>query len=553
MRRALFFPLAVVLLVSLCAACFIGDLPNGATAIPAAESPSDSDTSQDFSSPIVSDGSVTLRIWMPMAEEARHFITNFADGTNKTWIEVMKRTGINLEFIQPSYFEDAEKFNLMLASGDYPDIYKGSANAYPGGGDKAIEDGIFLRLNELLEKHAPNYLKWVNISEANQRESKTDTGNMVCMSQVYDRFQPPFAGYAVRQDWLDDLGLESPKTYDDWYQMLSAFRDKKTDGAAPMEITSTGLTNNNFFNGGYGVASNNCYMIQRDNIVSCSIIEDGFRKYLDMMAAWYARGLIDPDFAAGIGYSGQGYGPNDTRVRLNQSGAVAMMYTLAGTYLADAGIAEPEAVFTLTSLPVEKAGTIPKVTGIEKNNATMIGGYGGIVFASTRHPVEAVRFMDYFYSPEGMILANYGIEGETFRYDESGHPRNTDLITNNPDMQMIIAMQVYQIHTGFLVYMLDREEDTASEYALAYRKLWSPPGEWNLPGSLTYTSAEGSRRSELVANIEPYVQDFTCKVIMGIEPLNDKTWESFVDTIKTMGIDEIVSITQAAYNRYLSR
>ena len=38
------------------------------------------------------------------------------------------------------------------------------------------------------------------------------------------------AGVSIRKDWLDKLGLEQPKTIDDFYNVLKAFKEQDPDG-----------------------------------------------------------------------------------------------------------------------------------------------------------------------------------------------------------------------------------------------------------------------------------------------------------------------------------
>ena len=89
-----------------------------------------------------------------------------------------KRTGITIEFVSPVFGADVEPFNMMINSGDYTDLISPDSRAvYPGGFDKAIEDQVFLRVNELVDKFAPNYKHLRESSEGYRKESMTDSGN----------------------------------------------------------------------------------------------------------------------------------------------------------------------------------------------------------------------------------------------------------------------------------------------------------------------------------------------------------------------------------------
>ena len=56
-----------------------------------------------------------------------------------------------------------------------------------------------------------------------------------------------------------------------------------------------------------------------------------------------------------------------------------------------------------------------------------------------------------------------------------------------------------------------------------------------------------------MADIETYVGEYAAKVIAGMTPLNDDTWNDYLSTMEQMNIDRVTELTQAAYDRYLAR
>lgn len=59
-----------------------------------------------------------------------------------------KDSGIHIEFIHPSLGQEAEQFNLMVASRDLPDMVEYGWHGYQGGPQKAIDDGVIIALND---------------------------------------------------------------------------------------------------------------------------------------------------------------------------------------------------------------------------------------------------------------------------------------------------------------------------------------------------------------------------------------------------------------------
>jgi putative aldouronate transport system substrate-binding protein len=76
--------------------------------------------------------------------------------------ELAKRTGIKEKYITPAVNQQKEQLNVMFASGEYADIIEWNwLNDYPGGPEKAIKDGNILKLNDLIDKFAPNLKKYL--------------------------------------------------------------------------------------------------------------------------------------------------------------------------------------------------------------------------------------------------------------------------------------------------------------------------------------------------------------------------------------------------------
>ncbi len=498
--------------------------------------------------PICEPGEITLEYWRSAGEYVLKTEVPFSD--NYAWAAFEEATGIHVDFNLFSAQNYATQYSLMLTSQDYPDVAVGGS--YSGGGEQAVEDDVYVDLANYVEEYAPNYLRWVNLTEGNRKNAYTDSGIMYTFCQVYDRTQSAFLGYAIRQDWLDDLGLQKPATINEWHDVLVAFRDEKTGGAAPLDIGMTGFSSYAFLEGAWNVSGSGAFaggelgLIQKDGVVSSSLQSEGFRSYLETMRSWYVEGLICRDFPAVWLYDAD-------RLAAGESGMIPMFYTQAGDYFSLIGQAPEDAYFTLLDQPVLDDGTERHIYGLGEYSAGLQYAQA-VVFADSDILTEAIRWCDYFYTEPGYMMSNYGVEGVTFNYDENGHPRLTELVANNPDIPGIgNSMEYYLIHNGNVVFLLDREEDQQSAEALTYNELWNDRGDWNLSGLMSYTAEEGEERSALATDLGTLVTEFTCKVIMGETELNDDSWNTFQSQLKQMGLDRVIEITQASYSRYLAR
>ena len=484
------------------------------------------------------DGPFTISIWAPNSANAQKTMSNFAE--SDYYIELERRTGISVQFTHPALGEENQSFNLLISSGDYPDIVEMAPGyTYPGGYDKSIEDGVFLKLNDLVAHYAPNYDKLLNSKAQVKKEGTTDAGNIPCFYSIsVDGPQPPWLGLVVRKDWLDDLGLDLPVTYDDWHDMLVAFRDEK-GAEAPMMLHYSGFPALDIFTGGFGVAQN---YFQVDNVVKYGPLEPGYREYLTMMNSWYAENLVDKDFA-----TKRDFIPSNDYTTTERTGAYYDIYFNLSVNKSRSTNPNYEAVAVPT--PVKKAGDILHI----RQTNTDTGVVCWAVTSNCKDPVTVVRWIDYGYSPDGEILAAYGIEGKTFEYGPDGKPAFNEFIYNNPDgLSLSEAYHKYAKHGGAVAYHWDREWAGQPKANLDCLDIWSKDndGSYLLP-PITLNTEEGTEYARIYGDIETYVSEMVVNFILGQEPLSN--YDAFLTQLKNMNVDRAIELQQAALDRFVTR
>ena len=66
---------------------------------------------------------------------------------------------------------------------------------------------------------------------------------------------------------------------------------------------------------------------------------------------------------------------------------------------------------------------------------------------------------------------------------------------------------------------------------------------------LSYTEDELKKRATYEADINPYIQQYEAQVISGEADL-ESTWDEYVATLNNMGLQDLISINQAAVRRF---
>jgi len=480
---------------------------------------------------------VTLTYLYPLSGDYLRAVNDLNDSL--VIQEMEKITNVHMEFIHPPAGQEAEQFNLMIASNDLPDMIThgmGMPNEYPGGGDKAIKDGNYLALNDLVESHAPNFKKLIESDEELRKDILTDEGNIWGLPMIDKTAQTAFTGPIIRKDWLDELGLDVAKTINDWYEVLKIFKEQK-NAEVPFIIPSNGIPSDDAFIGAYGVSSS---FYQVDNKVKFGPIEPGYKEYLAEMNKWYNEGLIAKDFPAW---------DSDRTVQYmttGKSGANAGGFWVFEPW--ETASEDPNMKLIGAPYPSLKEGEKPH---FRQNNRRM-RGYFTAITTRCEHPERAMEWLDYFYSDEGFVLANYGIEGVTYEVVD-GEYKYTDLVINNPEqVPPNVAFVKYAFSHGAFLRDWTRENELFPETALEACDVWheSADSDYMLP-PIKLTAEEGEEFSQIMSDINTYVGEKRLQFIMGEEPL-DK-FDEYVEKVKKMGIDRAIELQQKALDRYNNR
>lgn len=163
------------------------------------------------------------------------------------WFEELTNVHINwVEMIESA--SAGEKFNLILASGDLPDLL------IPHGAITAQQvyqhgrEGSFQPLNDLIDKYAPDMKREFNTEEGKAFRSRLTMpdGNIYAFPDVEAGcFHCQYSlKMWVYTPWVEKLGIDwPPKTTEDFYEMLKAFKagDPNGNGEAD-EIPFLGAT-----------------------------------------------------------------------------------------------------------------------------------------------------------------------------------------------------------------------------------------------------------------------------------------------------------------------
>lgn len=479
----------------------------------------------------------TYTIWLGTAPDLNDVVKNMEEFV--IFRELEKVTNVTWDSTMVSFMAESEQFQLMVAGGDYPDVVCKAVDNYNGTVDQAIEEDFLIDLTPYIYENMPNLVSWFETYPELRRALLSDAGAIGGFPKFYRERSDISSGGMIRADWLRDLGLENPKTFDEMYDVLCAFRDEK-GVEHPLEIAnSTGVQAELI--SGYNISGG---FYQVDGEVRFGAVQPEFKDYLTMMNKWYSEGLVRDAFLSNPYESLMDFAP----LLNNETGVWYGTATQAMTYMIGSAT-DPN--FRLTGVTTVTPDGSKAHVG---ESGTLLDTPMWSVTTVCEDPDVIAKYVDYIYSEEGILLANYGVEGETFTYVD-GVPKLTDLVLNNPDYSYGAAMNIFVCDRMTPAPFIIDENRVRADYVqdqLDAIAIWNNAndGLYNFPrAGVNLTVEESQKYNSLYADIETYMDEHIVGFVVGDRPL--EKFENFVATLKQMGIEDCIAIEQAAYDRYL--
>ena len=434
---------------------------------------------------------------------------------------------------------------FQLASGEFPDIIEwNNWPTFPGGPEKAIDDGYIVKLNDLIATNSPN-LKKVLKDKVLDKMVKTDSGKYFVYPNVRgDEMLLVFTGPFLRQDWLTELGLQPPTTIDEWYTVLKAFKEKKK-ADSPLVFRYDLFNSHNTFVGAFGTTHD--FYLDKGK-VKFGPMQPGYKNFLITFRKWYAEGLVSKDLAM------VNQKILDSKMLGGASGAcIANSGNGIGKYLDSMKKKDPKYDLVAVPYPTLKKGEQAKFG--QRENKYSRNGNAAITKASKNKELAA-KWLDYGYSDEGHMLFNFGIPDISYTMIK-GYPTYTALVTKSPEgLTMSQALGKYT--RGFYNGPFVQDKRYFEQFSMSYPQqknaieVWkkTDQAKYQLP-LITPTSAESDEMARIMSEIYAYRDETVMKIIMGQEPIEN--YEKFVAQLKKMGIEKAIAINQSALKRYTER
>ena len=463
----------------------------------------------------------------------------------------------------------SEQVNIRIAGNDLPDAFNavGFSNYDL---TNYGQDGTFIDLTPYItEEYMPNLTKILDEHPDIRAAITMDDG---CIYGLPAGEQMGTAGVGKAEDyniytipqysminktWLDELGLEVPTTLDELHDVLVAFQE---NDMATMYGNDAGQTiplsfgidqwcwGQNIFYAGFGFTNwtNDVCMdliLQPDGTVNFVSDDDNYRAALEYFHDWFTEGLIDQEV----------FSQDDTQY-------------MAKCSQGRVGVATWWYIEELMGDHADDYVFLPVLDGPDGTHNVTVRDGGGInsgslsITSACESPINLLKFYDQWYIPENTMQLQYGPIGTYFTgQDENGLWQSV----TDEEAQAQFGKSAGELKSemevaGPKLILSDYYANVFEMEPRAQERLTDLYDYWmqyvddttTYPIDCVFTSDELDTIDRYRVDFENFVAEQEAAWLRD-GGITDETWAAYKDNLNSYGMDKLLEVYQAAYDRYV--
>lgn len=458
---------------------------------------------------------------------------------------VKKKLGYNVKFVIMPRFPDVDRVNVLMASGMAPDVSFLYSDAAVG---NYVKSGGLTELAGLLDKYAPNLKKLIG-------DDCLSYGRWSGVQYAVPAKRTLLAksGTFIRKDWLDKLGLGLPKTRDEWYADLQAFKNKDPGNLGgkvlPFEVGRI-LVADPDWNFLPLLNSFLPKMSAEDAAVfSYSTVSKwagpGYKEGMRFLNKMYSEGLINTEFP--LDKDGTLYNRDIT-----QGLTGSTMNNWDYMYMTAPGLQSEMAKVVPGSLlvPID-----PFVNSEGKTTKPLYNPNGLFLFVPkfSKNAVAAVQYLEWMADPDVRFFLQSGVKGIHYTDEVNGIPVNYVDQAKLPDAQKTHWLDFCPILNG-----KEFGSDAKNAEAAALGSSYSPGTQEQVKQSYIYGMKDGyfpfhfdkviDSDAKYNGALNQKSSEMVVKLITATKPAEfDATYDSLVKEWLSMGGQAVIDERRAAY------
>ncbi|NUQ87740.1 MAG: ABC transporter substrate-binding protein [Glycomyces artemisiae] len=469
----------------------------------------------------------------------------------------------------------AEKRQISLASGDYPDAYM----LIPWVDQFSMEElvklggqGVILPLDDLIGEDTPNLTAAFEKEPGFEELATAPDGKIWGIPAWNDCYHCSYPSKLwMNSAWLDTLGLEQPTTPEELRTVLEAFKTQDPNGngqADEIPLSSSGgatllsylmnpfLYTAEMYSNAEGV--NPSALGAVNGQVTLQATRDEWRDAISYVTSLYADGLIDEGAFTQNGDALTAKGNSAEGVIL---GSVAVMHP----WFVSAD--NEDGRYTQYDPVAPLAGPGGDDTYYSGGGA---GAAPGATFVITNRSSEAkqqklMQIVDFMVSYEGHLQAEFGVEGVDWVQPEEGDVALDESL--EPNFELTTAPSGEQLKNAWgpmAQFFSDAEfrnsQVTATDIYTAEgyeRRLFEATKLYEGHESaelfpfweVKITGDTATELATIQTNIENFIVQASAEFVTGVRDIDsDADWDEFQQNLTDLGADRYVEIYQTAWD-----
>ena len=492
-------------------------------------------------------------------------VVNIAEG-HYLVEKLEERNNVKLDFELIPAANWAEGKNLAIASGDLPDIIIGGAFTKTEQLLYGQQQGLLVDLTPYITDEYTYYI-------AKSFEKRKDVLDYITTPAKAVYGLPSMAqNYHVslvnkmwvNTAWLKAVDLEKPTTTDEFADMLRAFKTKDPNGNGKQDEmplvgspTSWATQIDNFLVNAFTFHPYSFnYFVADNGVATMSVIKDEYKEALKWINGLYEEGLIDKDSFTRDGTA------------LASLGLSNPDYDIIGAFPGGYyGIAGYDIDHTTARSSVwEPISPLKGPNGVQTTYQDPFGAFTEaqfVVTSAAKNPALCVRFIDYFYMP----WSDIGEQDVTWRFAKEGEMdlwyKNQAYFTSL-DTQFdgrggntrLESSGFPYFHTSFEERAINSAADASGYDTLMYN--WSKDycvkyANTNyFPAGFFVSLDVVEEYNTKLKEITEYVKEMSTKFMIGEKDI-DAEWQTYLSTLKDLGLDFVISQAQLGYDNYYGK
>lgn len=445
---------------------------------------------------------------------------------------------VNLKLVLlPSTQADQDtKINAAAASNSLPDVFMVSRDVWY----KLVENGLVAKVDDLLPlmpiRTAGHY------ADADRNKLATYNGSMYGLPDP--GALPQTDSLVIRQDWLDKLGLQAPKTLDEFLAVAKAFTFDDPDGNGQDDtygfcafIDGSGLAQAglgprfDFIYGAYGVAG--VWNLSSADAVALNARDPNFMKATQFIKALNDEKVIDPDWPT--------LKKDEFRARWKQ-GTCGMMVENFAALANKSNYKDFDENF-----PDGKWVAMDAPTGPEGKSSMGVVMKTARIYAISQKAIDEgkgpaiARLLEWMASDEGYYLLGFGVEGVNYKLDANGYI-TTEGLEDAAKWTSKEAQPLTQLAN--MVYIFTDVEMQARYVAYKTKNGYDmdPKAYYAAFLAQPFTQATGAGVINPPANAADFVRFYSenlVQFVLGQKPLDETTWAEYITGLDSLGAKEL--------------